>query len=134
MGNVEGTVGARVRKLLLSLLNPLLPWPNSLNPRRNHLRKKRVEAVDFLPFFDESVVLRDALKSQVVHEVDLVRVRDELVLERLDGHWECGRKQAHLAVRSRQVNQLFQKWLELRREQLVGLLTRKCCYNYLVAR
>ena len=40
-----------------------------------------VEAVDLLALLDEGVELRDALQSQVVHQVDLVRVRNELVLE-----------------------------------------------------
>ena len=35
----------------------------------------------FLPLFHEGVVLRDALESQIIHQVDLVRVLNKLILE-----------------------------------------------------
>ena len=70
-------------------------WENSIYPGirpRIHLGEQRVEAVHFLALLDEGVVLRDALEGQVVHEVYLVRVGDELVLEGLDRDWKVALK------------------------------------------
>ena len=53
-----------------------------------HLGKQSVETVHLLPLLHECVVLRDTLQGEVVHEVDLVRVVDVLVLEGLDGDGE----------------------------------------------
>lgn len=44
------------------------------------LGEEGVEAVDFLAFLEESVVLGDAAKSEFVHEVNLVRFVHPLVL------------------------------------------------------
>jgi hypothetical protein len=48
---------------------------------RSNLGEKCVETMDLLPLFQECVVLSDTTKSQLVHEVDLVRVLHMLVLE-----------------------------------------------------
>ena len=44
------------------------------------LGKESIEAVDFLLFFHKSVVLRDATKGKLIHEVDFVRVSHVFVL------------------------------------------------------
>lgn len=61
----------------------------------------------FLAFLDKGVVLGNPLESQIVHQIDLVRVRDELVLERLHCHWEGRREEADLPRWRRQINQLL---------------------------
>ena len=71
---------------------------------RGYLGEERVEAVDLLPLLDEGVELSDALERKVVHQVDFVRIRDELVLERFDRHRKRRREETNLAVLSRQTN------------------------------
>lgn len=48
--------------------------------RATNLGEESVEAVDLLPFLQEGVVLSDSAKSELVHEVDLVRLVHPLVL------------------------------------------------------
>lgn len=45
-----------------------------------HPRKQRVETVDLLPFSHVGVVLSDALQGQLLHQVDLIRLLQVLVL------------------------------------------------------
>jgi len=77
--------------------------------------------MDFLPLLDECIKLSDAFQRQVVHQVDLVRVRDELVLESLNRHRKCCREEAYLTSGCREVDQLLEEGLEFRRQKLVGL-------------
>mmetsp|Transcript_27995 Transcript_27995/g.88944 ORF Transcript_27995/g.88944 Transcript_27995/m.88944 type:complete len:203 (+) Transcript_27995:315-923(+) len=53
------------------------------------LREERVQAVHLLPLLHECVELRNALQRELVHEVDLMRLRHVLVLELHDRHGEC---------------------------------------------
>ena len=53
------------------------------------LGEERVEAVHLLLLFDEGVVLRDAAQGELVHQIDDVRVGQELLLEALNCHREC---------------------------------------------
>lgn len=76
----------------------------------------------FLPFFNEGVVLGDPLQSKLVHHVDLVRITNVLVAERLDCDWKCRGKQEDLAIRRAVVEKLLQDGLELRREKFVRLV------------
>lgn len=46
-----------------------------------HPRKERVETVDLLSFSDVRIVLRDALQGQFLHQVDLIRLLQVLVLD-----------------------------------------------------
>jgi hypothetical protein len=46
--------------------------------------KECVEAMYLLSFFDISVKLGDTAKCEFVHEIDTVRVRDELLAKSLD--------------------------------------------------
>ena len=75
--------------------------------KKKYLRKKGVEAVHFLALLHEGVELGNTLESQIVHQVDLVRVRDEIVLKRLHCHGKGSRKEADLPCWRRQVNQLL---------------------------
>ena len=49
--------------------------------KRAHFGEESVEAVDLLTFLDESVVLGDSSKGELVHEVDLVGLDHVLVLK-----------------------------------------------------
>lgn len=51
---------------------------------RSHLGEECVEAVDLLSLVHEGVVLRDAAQRQLLHQVDLVGVLDEPVLQTTD--------------------------------------------------
>ena len=86
-----------------------------------YLGEKCVEAVHFLAFFDEGVILRDAFEGQIIHQVDLIRVLDELVLECFHRHRKGSREETYLPGWRCQVDELLQQRLELRRQQLVRL-------------
>lgn len=61
------------------------------------LGEEGIEAVDFLAFLDEGIVLGNTTKRQFVHQVDLVGLDHMLILEGLDNHGEGGRVQHDLA-------------------------------------
>ena len=86
------------------------------------LGEERVEAVHLLALLDERVVLRDALERQLVHQVDDVRLAQELLLELLDGHRERRAEEHDLAALGQEADQLLDDRLELGRQQLVGLV------------
>lgn len=50
----------------------------------SHLGEECVEAVDLLSLVHEGVVLRDAAQRQLLHQIDLVGVLDEPVLQTTD--------------------------------------------------
>ena len=71
---------------------------------------------------DEGVVLRDTFQRQLVHQVDDVRLAQELVLELLHGDRERRRVEQDLPVGAHVADQLLDHGLELRREQFVRLI------------
>mmetsp|Transcript_15818 Transcript_15818/g.40766 ORF Transcript_15818/g.40766 Transcript_15818/m.40766 type:complete len:470 (-) Transcript_15818:225-1634(-) len=86
------------------------------------LREERVEAVDLLALLDEGIVLRDALQCELLHEVDLIGLAHDLVLERLDLDGEGGGEEKHLPLLRHEVDQLLDERLELGGEELVRLV------------
>lgn len=65
------------------------------------------------------------LERELVHEVDLVRVRDVAVLEIFDRHGERRAEEADLPLPGAVVYELLQHGLKLRREKLVRLGCRE---------
>lgn len=59
-------------------------------------REERVEAVDLLPLGDVSVVLSNALQSQLLHQVDLIGLLKVFGLQQLEG----GGDKTHTVERS----------------------------------
>lgn len=86
------------------------------------LGEEGVEAVDLLPLFDVGVELGDAPEGQLLHEVDAVGIRDEFLAERLNRHGERGGEEADLMSLVTEVDDLLEDGLELRRQELVGLV------------
>lgn len=62
------------------------------------LCEKSIEAMHFLLLLNESIILSDTSQSQFIHQVDYVRIRNELVLEGFHLHWKGGRKQTNLTI------------------------------------
>jgi hypothetical protein len=81
--------------------------------------KECVEAVYLLSLFDIGVKLGDTAKCEFVHEIDTVRVGDELLAKRLDCDREGRAEQADLMVLVAKADNLFQNRLELGREKLI---------------
>src|ERR1700712_5112830 len=52
------------------------------------LGEERVETVDLLFLLNKSVVLSNTAKSELVHEVDFIRIGHVLVGEGFHSHWE----------------------------------------------
>lgn len=69
--------------------------------------EKRVEAMHFLFFFQESVILRDAAQSEFVHEIDFVWVDHVLVFEVFDYEGESGREEHDLTLFRQKSENLF---------------------------
>lgn len=78
--------------------------------------------MDLLLLLDEGVVLGDTLEREGVHEVDLVGVLEVAVGEGLDGDGEGGREEEDLALGGAEREQLLNGLLDLRGEELVGLV------------
>lgn len=62
----------------------------------NHLGKKSVQALDFLPFFHKGIILSNSLQCEVIHEVDHIWFSEISFLERLHSYWESCRKEKNL--------------------------------------
>ena len=86
------------------------------------LGEERVEARDLLPLVDVRVVLRDTLQSEVVHEVDDVRLPEKLVLELAHRDGECCRIAQNLPVVRKVCHEATERVGELWAEQLVRLV------------
>lgn len=82
--------------------------------------------MDLLAFFDVSVKLGDTTKSQLVHEVNTVRIRDKLFAEALYSHRKCGAEEADLMILVALPNNIFQNWLKFWGEELVGFVHNNC--------
>ena len=63
--------------------------------------------VHLLPLLHESVKLADSPQRQLVHEVDAVRVGDELLAEALDRDWEGRGEHADLVGRVAHADELL---------------------------
>ena len=88
------------------------------------LGEERVQAVHFLALLHKGIELRDALESELVHEVDHVRLLQKLVLEGLHSHWKRGRKEEDLTLLREGVDESLHQRLELGGEELVSLRRR----------
>mmetsp|Transcript_15527 Transcript_15527/g.48823 ORF Transcript_15527/g.48823 Transcript_15527/m.48823 type:complete len:367 (-) Transcript_15527:133-1233(-) len=86
------------------------------------LGEEGVKAVHLLLLLDECIELRDTLERELVHEVDDIGLLQELVLEILDRHRECGGVAEDLPGRGQEVEELLDERLELGREELVRLV------------
>mmetsp|Transcript_25940 Transcript_25940/g.55518 ORF Transcript_25940/g.55518 Transcript_25940/m.55518 type:complete len:178 (+) Transcript_25940:1998-2531(+) len=75
--------------------------------------EKCVEAVHFLSLFDVGIELRDTTQREFVHEIDTVRVGDEVFAKVSHGNWEGCAEQADLVVLITEADNLFQNRLEL---------------------
>lgn len=71
------------------------------------LGEKGVEAMHFLSFFDESVVLSNTTEGEFLHEVNLVGRVHVLILEILDDHRESRAKEHDLSVGGHKIEKLF---------------------------
>ena len=80
----------------------------------------------FLPLLYKRVELGNTAESQLVHQIDLIGLLQELVLECLDNHRESCREEQDLAIRCAEANQLLDNRLEFWREKLVCLIHDKC--------
>lgn len=78
--------------------------------------------MDLLLFFDESVVLGDTPEGELVHEVDLVRIRHVSVREVLYGHREGGGEEHDLTILGVELQELLDDGCELARKQLIGFV------------
>merc|ERR1719261_1113637 len=86
------------------------------------LGEERVQAVTLLALLHESIELRDTLQRQLVHEVDLVGIRQELVLEVENRGRERRGEHQNLALLRDETHELLHDRLELRGQQLVRLV------------
>ena len=86
------------------------------------LGEERVEAVHLLALLDESVVLGDALERELLHQVDLVRLAHQPLLEGLHLDGEGGREEEDLPLRRHVADELLDDRHELGREELVRLV------------
>ena len=86
------------------------------------LGKKRVERSHLLALLNVSVKLSDTAKSQLVHEVDDVRVRQKLGFKSADGRWESSGKKANLPCGRAVANKRLEHNLKFGAEQLVSLI------------
>lgn len=87
--------------------------------------EQSVETMDLLFFLHESIILGNAAKGELVHEVDLMRVIHVFVLELLDDDGESGGEQHDLSVFGVELEQLLDSDRKLRREELVGFIHDK---------
>lgn len=76
----------------------------------------------FASFFHVRIVLRDTLEGQLIHQIDLVGVAQEFVLEGFDNDGEGSRKEQNLAFLRQEADQFFNHRLEFGGEQLVRLI------------
>ena len=86
------------------------------------LGEQGVEAVNLLPLLDKCIVLRDTLQGELLHQVDDVRLFQELFLELLHRHRERGGVQANLPRRREVAQQFLNHRLELGAQELVRLV------------
>lgn len=63
--------------------------------------------MDFLPLLNEGVELGYPFQGQIIHQVDFVRIRDELVLESFHSNREGGRKETNLTIWRSLANKLL---------------------------
>lgn len=84
--------------------------------------KECVEAMDLLSLLDVGIELGDTAKCKFVHEIDAVRVGDELLAKRFHGDGEGRTEQANLMILVTKVDNLFEDRLELGREKLVRFI------------
>lgn len=87
--------------------------------------EKSVEAVQFLLFFNESVELRDTSQSQLIHQVDLIRLGQVFVHKRLDGIGKSGGEQKGLSALGKEGKNLCNDVSELSQQHLVCLIHDK---------
>lgn len=69
--------------------------------------------------------LSDTLKGELLHQIDNIRLAQELVAEVLDSDWECCRVQQNLPILRQEAYKLLNDWLKLWRQQLVSLHASK---------
>ena len=84
--------------------------------------KQGMKAMKFLTFFDKGIVLRDTLKSEVVHNVDIERRGEVFVFERFHGHRESGREEENLSVIGEELNDFLNENLEFGGKKFVGFV------------
>ena len=78
--------------------------------------------MDLLSLVDVRVILRDTLQGELFHEVDLIGLVEEFVLECFYNHREGGRVKKDLAGFREKGDELLDDRLEFGRQQLVGLV------------
>lgn len=86
------------------------------------LGEEGIQAVDLLLFFNKGVVLSDTTERELVHEVDLIRIRHVLDRERLNGTRECSAEKHDLTVFWVELEEVLDDWGELWRQKLVSLV------------
>lgn len=62
------------------------------------LREESVQTVDLLLLLDIRIVLSDTLKSELLHQIDLIRVVHVLLDKLVDSAWESSRVEKDLSV------------------------------------
>mmetsp|Transcript_1843 Transcript_1843/g.3218 ORF Transcript_1843/g.3218 Transcript_1843/m.3218 type:complete len:327 (-) Transcript_1843:1338-2318(-) len=86
-------------------------------------RKQRVQAMHFLAFLHIGVKLRNTSQSQLVHQIDLVRLLLVCIPKALDRYGERCREQADLAILWQVLgDDLFDDRSKLCRQQLVSFI------------
>lgn len=86
------------------------------------LREESVQAVDLLLLLDIRIVLSDTLKSELLHQIDLIRVVHVLLDELVDGARESSRVEKDLSVGREIGDDRVEHVLEVLGEELVGLV------------
>ena len=86
------------------------------------LGKKSVQAVKLLSFLQEGVVLCESLQSQLIRDLNVLRLRDVALLERTNFDWVCCTEKANLAALRAQFQNLLDDLLELSRDQSINFI------------
>lgn len=88
--------------------------------------EKGVETVNLLLFLNKGVELSNTTESELVHQVDLVRVAHVLVLETLNNHRESRTEKHNLAVLGVERHKLFNHRSKLGGQKLISFIHDKC--------
>ena len=89
---------------------------------KKYLREESVQAVDLLLLLDIRIVLSDTLKSELLHQIDLIRVVHVLLDKLVDSAWESSRVEKDLSVGREIRDDRVEHVLEVLGEELVGLV------------
>ncbi len=78
--------------------------------------------MDLLLFFDKCIILGNATKSELVHQVDFVGVIHVLIGEILNGDREGCRKEHDLAILGVELEELFNNGRKFGGEQFISFI------------